>query len=60
MEIRDKKYNIGIIILKEMQLNYKNQYPKEIPDMNLVSKIVLNDIIILLLSKMNKNKKEDK
>lgn len=30
--------------LKEMQLNYKKQYPQEIPNMDLIANIILNDI----------------
>jgi hypothetical protein len=38
------KYNIALRVLKEMQLNYKCQYPKYIPDMILVLDIILDDI----------------
>jgi len=38
------KYNITIRILKEMQLNYRNQYPKEVPDMDLIAIIIIKEI----------------
>lgn len=36
---------IAIRVLKEMELNYKTQYPKEIPDMNLVINLILDEIV---------------
>ena len=33
------KWDIIIRILKEMQLNYKNQHPKKIPDIKLITNI---------------------
>jgi len=37
------KHKIAIRILNEMQLNYNNQYPKKVPDMNLVINIIEKD-----------------
>ena len=37
------KYDFVIRYLKEMSLNYKNQYPKEIPDMDLVVDIIVKE-----------------
>jgi hypothetical protein len=38
------KCDIVQMVLKEMQLNYDNQYPKEVPNMDLIVDIIIKDI----------------
>ena len=38
------KYNIIIKTLKEFSLNYKNQYPKSIPDINLILNVIEEEL----------------
>ena len=42
--MKQEKFNIAIRNLREMQLNYKEQYPKKIPNMDLIIDIVLWEI----------------
>lgn len=41
-----KNYETSIRILKEFHLNYKNQYPKEVPDMELIIDIMVHEVYL--------------
>ena len=38
------EYDTAIRMLNEMQLNYKHQFPKEIPDTELVVDLIIKEI----------------
>ena len=44
MEKVEKRYDIAITLCREFALNYKNQYPKAIPNMNLIAKVIKENI----------------
>jgi len=39
-----KNYKIAMRILKEFTLNYKKQYPKEVPNMGLIVNIMADEV----------------
>lgn len=42
--VKNNIANLVIKTLKEMQLNYSNQYPNKIPDMNLIINLIGREI----------------
>ena len=43
-KIKNKKWGIAIRILNEFSLNYKFQYPREIPNIDLIFKLIIQEI----------------
>jgi len=39
-----KNYKTAMRILKEFDLNYKNQYPKKVPNMELIIDVMIQEV----------------